>query len=37
LNVQATPIPDRVMRAKEHLIAAEKMLQQRMAPAALAQ
>jgi hypothetical protein len=33
LNVQATPIPDRVMRAKEHLIAAEKVLQQRMAPA----
>jgi hypothetical protein len=33
LNVQATPIPDRVLKAKEHLIAAEKVLQQRMAPA----
>jgi hypothetical protein len=37
LNMQATPIPDRVMRAKEHLIAAEKVLQQRMAPAELTQ
>jgi hypothetical protein len=37
LNVQTTPIPDRVMRAKEHLVAAEKVLQQRMAAAALAQ
>jgi hypothetical protein len=32
-NVQPTPIPDRVERAKEHLTAAERVLMGRMAPA----
>jgi hypothetical protein len=32
-NVQPTPIPDRVERAKEHLTAAERVLMARMAPA----
>jgi len=33
-SVQPTPIPDRVARAKEHLIAAEKVLTARMTPVA---
>jgi hypothetical protein len=33
LNVQPGPIPDRVAKAKDHLIAAERVLMQRMAPA----
>jgi hypothetical protein len=33
LNVQPAPIPDRVEKAQEHLIRAERMLMQRMAPA----
>ena len=31
-SVQPTPIPDRVARAKEHLMAAEKVLTKRMTP-----
>ena len=30
LSVQPTPIPDRVAKAREHLIAAEKVLMARM-------
>jgi hypothetical protein len=33
-SVQPTPIPDRVARAKEHLVAAEKVLTARMTPVA---
>ena len=31
-KVQPTPIPDRVTKAKDHLVAAERALMQRMAP-----
>ena len=32
-NVQRSPIPNRVEKAKEHLLAAERVLMARMAPA----